>query len=31
LEIEGSLFKQRIDFYATKQTLKQEERKEENI
>jgi hypothetical protein len=30
LEIEGNLFKQRIDFYATKQTLKQEETKEEN-
>ena len=30
LEIKGNLFKQRIDFYATKQTLKQEETKEEN-
>jgi len=30
LEIEGNLFKQRIDFYATKQTLKQEETKQEN-
>jgi hypothetical protein len=30
LGIEGNLFKQRIDFYATKQTLKQEETKEEN-
>jgi integrase len=30
LEIEGNLFKQRIDFYATKQTLKQEETKEDN-
>ena len=30
LEIEGILFKQRIDFYATKQTLKQEETKEDN-
>jgi len=27
LEIEGNLFKQRINFYATKQTLKQEETK----
>jgi len=30
LEIEGNLFKQSIDYYATKQTLKQEESKEEN-
>ena len=30
LEIEGNLFKQRIDFYATKQTLKQQKTKEEN-
>jgi len=30
LEIEGNLFKQRIDFYTTKQTLKQEETREEN-
>ena len=30
LEIEGNLIKQRIDFYARKQTLKQEETKEEN-
>jgi len=30
LQIEGNLFKQRIDFYATKQTLKQEETKEDN-
>jgi len=30
LEVEGNLFKQRIVFYATKQTLKQEETKEEN-
>ena len=29
MEIEGNLFRQRIDFYATKQTLKQEETKED--
>ena len=30
MKIEGNLFKQRINFYATKQTLKQEETIEEN-